>query len=194
MIVYKINNSKIVSINTEANDYVLQPNEYSSNVWYQKPHFNGSNVVESITQQEIDDRIEAEAEELISRELLNDLNEGIKAANKLKVYLYRNLTTAQYVTTKKILLPTWTALMMGNWEIALEEITLVDDLNSTAISRKIKLRIENYIQGVTQPAQARKANVQEVTKSKAIYTNSTQEKIVNISLFRKIVTYIKNHI
>jgi hypothetical protein len=48
IVIYRIKNNKIFRISREADDYVLQNDEYSSSVWYQKPFFNGSDVVESM--------------------------------------------------------------------------------------------------------------------------------------------------
>lgn len=57
MIVYKIKNSKIISTLNQAIDYILKPGEYQSDIWYKKPFFNGSAVIESITQIEIDEHL-----------------------------------------------------------------------------------------------------------------------------------------
>ena len=54
MIVYKIKDNQIVGISTKDDNYQLKENEYGSAVWYQKPLFTGSEIVETITQDEID--------------------------------------------------------------------------------------------------------------------------------------------
>ena len=54
MIVYKTKDNSIVSVSTKGDDYILKENEYGSSVWYQKPYFTGTEVIESITQGEID--------------------------------------------------------------------------------------------------------------------------------------------
>ena len=56
MIVYKIKDGKIVSISTKDENYQIKEGEFGSDTWYQKPFWNGSAVVETITQQEIDDQ------------------------------------------------------------------------------------------------------------------------------------------
>ena len=148
MIVYKIKDSKIISISRQDNNYQLLPNEYSSNTWWLKPHFNGSEVVESITQQEIDDRAEQELEQTVTNELEKELRDGIKASMELKVFLQRNLSITQFKNTRVLIRPVFEALRVGDWDIALDEITIIDNANSTAISQKIKTRIENYINQV----------------------------------------------
>ena len=54
MIVYKIKDGKIVSISTKDENYVIKEGEFGSDTWYQKPFWNGSEVIETITQEEID--------------------------------------------------------------------------------------------------------------------------------------------
>ena len=58
MIVYKIKYNKIVGISRKDENYVIKENEYQSNTWHQKPFFNGTEVVETITQAEIDEQTE----------------------------------------------------------------------------------------------------------------------------------------
>ena len=56
MIIYKIKDSKIVGISRKDENYQIKENEYQTNTWYQKPFFNGTEVIESITQAEIDEQ------------------------------------------------------------------------------------------------------------------------------------------
>ena len=149
MIVYKILNDKIIGISRQADNYSLLTDERGSNTWYLKPHYNGTEVEESITQQEIDDAAEAEAEQSVSNDLQTELNDGIEAAHKLKIYLKRNLSAANYKASRVLLRPVWESLRMGDWDIALDEITVIDDANSNAHTQKIKTRIENYLIGDT---------------------------------------------
>ena len=54
MIVYKIKDNKIVGISTKDENYVIKEGEFGSDTWFQKPFWNGTEVIETITQQEID--------------------------------------------------------------------------------------------------------------------------------------------
>ena len=54
MIVYKIRDNKIVGISTKDENYQIKEGEFGSDTWYQKPFWNGSEVIETITQEEID--------------------------------------------------------------------------------------------------------------------------------------------
>ena len=81
MIVYKIKDSKIVGISSKDENYQIKEGEYQSNTWYQKPFFNGTEVVESITQIEINEKAAKEAKEVIVKDLLAD-----------KVVLHRGFT------------------------------------------------------------------------------------------------------
>ena len=54
MIVYKIKDNKIVGISRKDENYVIKAGEFGADTWYQKPFWNGSEVVETITQDEID--------------------------------------------------------------------------------------------------------------------------------------------
>ena len=72
MIVYKIKDSKIVGISRKDEKYVIKENEYQSNTWYQKPFFNGTEVIESITQSEIDEIQIKEDKEDAKKVLLAD--------------------------------------------------------------------------------------------------------------------------
>ena len=146
MIVYKINNGKIVGISRQANDYLLYQNEYSSDTWYLKPFFNGSAVVESITQQEIDDRAEQEEENAVNTQLQKELQDGIKASNELKVYLKRNLTEAQYKNARAMVRPVWEALRNGDWDIALDEVNAIGVTGAYEdMKAKILEKIQAYI-------------------------------------------------
>ena len=147
MIVYKIKDNKIVSISRKDDTYQLQANEYSSDTWYLKPFWNGTAVVESITQQEIDDRIEAEAEQSALNEFYKELQDGETASYELIGYIKRlGLADAQLLNAKKVLLPVYSALKNGMWDVALEEINLISrpsgDLGT--VYDKIKTKIENY--------------------------------------------------
>ena len=97
------------------------------------------------TAQEIADYIEAQLELAEESILETELVDGKNAALKLKVYLKRNLTVNQYKNARILVRPVWDALRAGDWDIALDEITIIDDANSTAISQKIKTHIENYL-------------------------------------------------
>lgn len=79
MIVYRIKtkDNKIFDIRREEDSYILVDGkdyiERSSDVWYQKPDFINDEVIETITQTEIDLRDELQAkEDLINSYLQSD--------------------------------------------------------------------------------------------------------------------------
>ena len=73
------------------------------------------------------------------------IQKGIEASLKLKSYLKRQLNTTQYKNARVLVRPVWYSLRLGDWDIALDEITVIDDANSTAISQTIKTRIQAYV-------------------------------------------------
>ena len=81
MIVYKIKDSNIVGISRKDENYQIKEGEYQSDTWYQKPFFNGTEVIESITQTEIDEKVAKDAKEVVVKDLLAD-----------KVVLHRGFT------------------------------------------------------------------------------------------------------
>ena len=143
--VYKVKGVKVVGVKNVDDSYVLQPDEYESLVRFMIATFNGSDVIEGATQAEIDDAAEAEAERVANDELSLEITDGKQASLDLKVYLKRQLSVAQYKDARILVRPVWDALRVGDWDIALDEITIIDDANSTVISRKIKTTIENYL-------------------------------------------------
>ena len=54
MIVYKIKDNQIVSISRKDENYVIKVDEFGADTWFQKPFWNGTEVIETITQEEID--------------------------------------------------------------------------------------------------------------------------------------------
>ena len=54
MIVYKIKDNKIVGISRKDENYVIKAGEFGSDTWFIKPFWNGTEVVETITQADID--------------------------------------------------------------------------------------------------------------------------------------------
>jgi len=54
MIVYKIKDNKIVGISIKDVNYVIKVGEFGTDTWFQKPFWNGTAVVETITQADID--------------------------------------------------------------------------------------------------------------------------------------------
>jgi len=56
MIVYKIKDGKIVGISRKDENYVVKVGEFGADTWYEKPFWDGSAVVETITQADIDAR------------------------------------------------------------------------------------------------------------------------------------------
>jgi len=84
MIVYSVKNDKIFAVHRRANDYVLQENEYQSNTWYLKPYFTGTEVIESITQAEIDERNALELEQ----QNIQDVERQLSKANGIALAIF----------------------------------------------------------------------------------------------------------
>jgi hypothetical protein len=89
MIVYKIKDNKIVGISRKDENYVIKENEYQTDTWYQKPFFNGTEVVESITQEEIDAQAEQEVQNVINKQKAEQHAE----LSKTDWYVIRQLET-----------------------------------------------------------------------------------------------------
>ena len=180
MIVYKIKDNKIVGISRQANDYVLQANEYSSDVWYLKPFWNGTAVVESITQQEIDERAEQEADRLIEQNLNTREQDGeefyIKVRNLAKKhYNLGNINQSQYTNIRVMLQSVLQPLKLGDWDIAQDNIILITrpSGNLGALYDFVKNNIDQYITAQTNSIAAKAAMQSKSLSSKpAIQTNS----------------------
>jgi len=147
-IIYKVKDAKIISISRQSNDYILKSNEYSSVTWYQKPFFNGNVVIESITQIEIDAKIEYQSEQDLITQIKKELTDGIEASEKLVLYIQQlGLKPDQLLTAKKVLLPVYKALRDGNWDIAQEEMNLINRPSGAfgVVYDTIKNRIDSYL-------------------------------------------------
>ena len=147
MIVYKIKNNNPWSVREELDTYVLQENEYSSVIRYQKPFFNGTGVVESITQQEIDNKTEAETQETNLTNARKELSDGQDASIELMAYIKGlGLTGTPLLNAKKALLPVYKALKDGIWDLAKEEIAKIARPNGNfgTVYDTIKTRIDGY--------------------------------------------------
>ena len=152
MIVYKIKDNKIVEIRREANDYVIKVDEYSSTVWYLKPFFTGADVVESITQQEIDDRAEQEADNLIEVNLNTREQDGnefyIKVRNLVKKnYDLNNINQTQYKGIRVTLQPALQPLKLGDWDLAQDNINAIarPSGNLGALYDFLKNKVDQYV-------------------------------------------------
>jgi len=152
MIVYKIKDNKIVEIRREANDYVIKVDEYSSTVWYLKPFFTGADVVESITQQEIDDRAEQEADNLIEVNLNTREQDGnefyIKVRNLAKKnYDLGNINPTQYKGIRVTLQPALQPLRWGDWDIAQDNINAISrpSGNLGVLYDFLKNKVDQYV-------------------------------------------------
>ena len=126
-------------------DRELLEGEYSSNIKLIKPNLIDGVLVESITQSEIDERAENELEQTETQTLEKQLQDGIKASMQLKVYIKRNISASSYKNARIQVRPIFEALRGGDWDIALDEITIIDTAKSTVMTRRIKTHIENYI-------------------------------------------------
>lgn len=145
MFLYKVNkNGKIYSKEKVNDDYVVKENEFlAPNL--RKPRIEGNVIIETITEEEI-----AQAQMRIDKEeaflnLQKELKDGQMASLELKQFMKENVNQANWKSARIQLRPVFLALRDGDWDIALDEITLIDDANSTIISRKIKTKIENYL-------------------------------------------------
>ena len=94
MIVYKIKDNQIVSISTKDENYVIKEGEFGSDTWFQKPFWNGTEVIETITQEEID----AQNAEQIKQDNIN---------------AYRNLDSTIWIGKTPNGLEDW-AVRLGN--------------------------------------------------------------------------------
>ena len=152
MIVYTIKDNKIISIKNVDNTYELQANEYSSNTWYLKPFFNGSAVVESITQAEIDERTEQEAEAEAERVVIKRTTDGQRFLNQIgtkvkRAYDKGDITQVQFKnirsSVKDVLIP----LTMGDWDLAQDNINAVSRPSGQlgVLYDYIKNEIDTYV-------------------------------------------------
>jgi len=153
MIVYKIKDNKIVSVSRQDDNYQLQANEYQTAVWHQKPFFNGSAVVESITQQEIDERADAEIEKATTLTLEQYKKDGADFFNKVGNFVRRkyndgDITQAQYKGIRVSLQPALQPLADGDWDIAqdnLNAITPPVNAKMLAIYTFVKDKVDAYV-------------------------------------------------
>lgn len=130
MIVYTILNNKIVGIRNQQEPYTLLENERGSTEWYLKPFYNitTDEVEESITQQEIDDRIEAEAENLRNTTLNNRESDGTALFRTIRNFIFKKkdsgvISITLYRAIRNTLLPALTPLKNGDWDITQEYFT-----------------------------------------------------------------------
>lgn len=144
-VIYKVKENRIIGIKRVSNEYILKNNEYSSSIWYQKPFFNGTVVVESITQTEIDQREQFELERQEKEQFQKELGDGREAVIDLEIYLKKHFNNEQLKNMRSKVKPIFVALRNGYWQDALYEVTTIDNVNSTVHSRKILNYIENYL-------------------------------------------------
>ena len=87
------------------------------------------------------------ADEIARQEIDTEINDGIEASNRLKVYLKRNLTPNQYKAARVIVLPVWLALRNGDFDIALDEMNAINVSSEPYITMKqtIIIEIEEYL-------------------------------------------------
>jgi hypothetical protein len=76
MIVYKIKEGQIVGISRKEDTHILKVDEFGSDTWYQKPVFTGTEVIETITQQEIDERAATELAATVKADKIKLLKES----------------------------------------------------------------------------------------------------------------------
>jgi len=153
MIVYKIKDNKIVGISRKDENYVVKVGEFSTDTWYEKPFFNGSAVVESITQQEIDERADAEVELAVSQSLAQYKSDGMAFLRKVGAFVRRkyndgDITQAQYKGIRVSLQPALQPLADGDWDIAqdnLNAITPPVNANMLAIYTFVKDKVDAYV-------------------------------------------------
>jgi hypothetical protein len=125
MVVYTILNNGIIGIRNEDINYVLQPNERSSTIWYQIPFYNiaTDEVEESITQAQIDERLELEEKQTVAQLLAQFENDGKAFFHEIRVlvmYHYNKgtINQTQFNAIKDILRPAIAPLLIGEWDQA----------------------------------------------------------------------------
>ena len=76
-----------------------------------------------------------------------EVNDGVEASNRLRVYLKRNLTPNQYKAARTIVMPVWIALRNGNFDIALDEMNAISVSTEPYVTMKqvIITEIEEYL-------------------------------------------------
>ena len=104
MIVYKIKDSKIVGISRKDENYVIKENECQSNTWHQKPFFNGTEVVETITQAEIDEQTETNNKQLAKSKFQERKRKGQEIIDEVLAWMedkseHHNVNQANYDST-----------------------------------------------------------------------------------------------
>jgi bifunctional ADP-heptose synthase (sugar kinase/adenylyltransferase) len=125
MVVYTILNNGIIGIRNEGINYILNPNERGSTIWYQIPFYNiaTDEVEESITQQQIDDRLEAQEKQTVAQLLAQFENDGKAFFHEIRVlvmYHYNKgtISEVQFNAIKDILRPAIAPLLIGEWDQA----------------------------------------------------------------------------
>ena len=125
MVVYTILNNGIVGIRNEPIGYILNPNERGSTIWYQIPFYNitTDEVEESITQAQIDERLEAEEKQTVAQLLATFENDGKAFFHEIRIlvmYHYNKdtITEVQFNAIKDILRPAIAPLLIGEWDQA----------------------------------------------------------------------------
>ena len=119
---------------------------------FQKPTWNGSQIVEGWTQQDQDAKDEAQAEQLALDIVQNRINDGEDFFNKVATKVKRaydngNITQAQFknirTSLKDVLLP----LKLGDWDLAQDNINTVTRPSGQlgALYDFIKNKIDQYV-------------------------------------------------
>lgn len=151
IVVYKIKDNKIIEIARKADDYQLQANEYSSDTWFLKPSFTGSAVVESITQQEIDDRLDAETEQAALAEADQREQDGRALIRDIRGRMRRKfndgMSLSNYKQIRSAILNALLPLKDGYWDDAKENIDAVPTQTGQkeVIRVWIKSKIDDYV-------------------------------------------------
>ena len=125
MVVYTILNNGIIGIRNEPIGYILNPNERGSTIWYQIPFYNiaTDEVEESITQAQIDERLEQQEKQTVAQLLAKFENDGKAFFHEIRIlvmYHYNKgtITEVQFNTIKDILRPAIAPLLIGEWDQA----------------------------------------------------------------------------
>lgn len=152
-IIYRIKNGNFDSIGKVADNYVAQPDEYLSDIEHKKPFFNGSAVVESITQQEIDEKADYDIDRALTVQLNQYKKDGVAFLRKAGNFVRRkyndaDITQPQYKSIRVILQPALQPLADGDWDIAqdnLNAITPPTNANMLAIYTFVKDKVDAYV-------------------------------------------------
>ena len=150
MKVYRIKDSKIIGIFTKEDTYELQKYEYSGN--FKKPYFNGSEIIETWTQQDEDNLTEYTKETEANDKLNKREADGLKYFRLLRNFIKRKyddnvINETQFKTIRVNLSPALQPLKDGDFDIAQDNINAITRPSGAlgVLYDRVKEDIDNYI-------------------------------------------------